>query len=155
VPAVQKQQTYPKTGCDGKSGITEETRNLKIRFHHTKGVEAMKVYVDNIIVKPKNYMDGLDFVIELGNVPYNASILISCKGKKMEADVMRVINDEIDGILLDLPINTVLKEKISAIMFSNLAIKRKRIEIRRLNKIGLAKEHIKLFLKLLEYIEQI
>jgi len=138
-----------------KSGITEETRNLKIRFHHTKGVEAMKVYVDNIIVKPKNYMDGLDFVIELGNVPYNASILISCKGKKMEADVMRVINDEIDGILLDLPINTVLKEKISAIMFSNLAIKRKRIEIRRLNKIGLAKEHIKLFLKLLEYIEQI
>lgn len=143
------------TSSSTRVGLTDELRNLKVRFHHTKGVETMKVYVDNIIVKPKTHMDGLDFVIELENIAYNANILISCKGKKMEANVMRVINDEIDGILLDLPINTVLKEKISAIMFSNLAIKRKRIEIRRLNKVGLGKEHIKLFLKLLEYIEQI
>ncbi len=143
------------TSKESRQGIVPDTRNIKVRFHHTKGVESMKVYVDNIIVKPNNYMDDLDFIIELEEVPYNAHILISCKGKKMEADVMRLINDEIDSILLDLPINTVLKEKISAIMFSNLAIKRKRIEIRHLNKLGLGKEHIRLFLKLLEYIEQI
>ena len=60
--------------------------------------------------------------------------------------------DDIDSILLDLPINTVLKEKISSIMFSELPIKRKRIEIRKLKKYNLGSEYIKLFLKLLEYI---
>ena len=63
--------------------------------------------------------------------------------------------DDIDSILLDLPINTVLKEKISSIMFSELPIKRKRIEIRKLKKYNLGSEYIKLFLKLLEYINEI
>ena len=40
-------------------------------------------------------------------------------------------------------------------MFSNLPIKRKRIEIRKLRKYNLGKEYIKLFLKLLAYIETI
>ena len=65
---------------------------------------------------------------------------------------MRFINDDIDSILLDLPINTVLKEQISSIMFSELPIKRKRIEIRKLRKYNLGREYIRLFLKLLEYM---
>ena len=63
--------------------------------------------------------------------------------------------DDIDSILLDLPINTVLKEKISSIMFSDLPLKKKRIEIRKLRKFNLTSEYIRLFLRLLEYISQI
>ena len=40
-------------------------------------------------------------------------------------------------------------------MFSDLPLKRKRIEIRKLKSLGLTKKYIRLFLRLLEYIGQI
>jgi len=40
-------------------------------------------------------------------------------------------------------------------MFSDLPVKKKRIEIRKLSKYNLTKEYIRLFLKLLEYIGEI
>ena len=82
-------------------------------------------------------------------------LTLNCKGKDIEIDAIRFINDDIDNILLDLPINTVLKEQISTIMFSSLPVKRKRIEIRKLRKYNLDKKYIKLFLKLLAYIDTI
>ncbi len=139
----------------GKGGIVPETRNYKIRFRNTKTADEVIAYVNNTMVKPVISNEDADFILELENVPSTAQVSIVCKGNQLELDAIRLINDEIDGILLDAPMNTVLKEKISAIMFSNLAIKRKRIEVRRLQKVGLTKEHMRLFLRLLEYIEQI
>ena len=46
-----------------------------------------------------------------------------------------------------------MKEKIDAVLFGNLPIKKKRIEIRKLGNRGLERKFVKLFLKLLEYIE--
>ena len=43
----------------------------------------------------------------------------------------------------------------SDIIFSDLPIKKKRIAIRKLKRDSLSKEYINLFLKLLEYIEQV
>lgn len=140
---------------DGKAGIVPEYRNYKIRFRNTKRASDVVVYFNNSMIEATSYVDDTDFVVELKHIPSIGQLTINCKGNDIEIDAIRLINDDIDSILLDLQINTVLKEKISAIMFSNLAIKRKRIEIRKLNKLGLTKEHIKLFLKLLEYIEQI
>ena len=47
-----------------------------------------------------------------------------------------------------------LKEEIAGIMFSDLAISKKRIALRKLKKKGLSKEYISLFLKLLDYINE-
>ena len=47
------------------------------------------------------------------------------------------------------------KEKIADIIFGDMPIKKKRIAIRKLRKDGLSKEYMRLFLKLLEYIEQV
>ena len=47
------------------------------------------------------------------------------------------------------------KIKIESIFFSNLSIKKKRIEIKKLKKDGLDKNFIKMFIKLLEYISEI
>ena len=57
---------------------------------------------------------------------------------------------------MDLPIETTFKEQINSIMFNpDLDIKKKRIEIRKLKRSGLDMIYIKLFLRLLEYINEI
>ena len=81
--------------------------------------------------------------------------IISIKGKNIEIDAARIINDDIESIISDLQIKTSLKEEIDAVFFSILPIKKKRIEVRKLANKGLEKNFVKLFLKLLEYIDQI
>ena len=139
----------------GKQGIVPDYRDYKIRFRNVKKSEDVIVYFNDTAIKPNTYKDGADFIVEVNHVPSIGQVTVNCKGKDIEIDAVRLINDDIDSILLDLHINTILKEKISAIMFSNLPIKRKRIEIRKLDKYGLSKQYIKLFLRLLEYIEKI
>ena len=65
-----------------------------------------------------------------------------------------MINDDVESILVDLQIETYLKEDIAKIMFSKDTISHKRIAIRKLKKKGLSKEYIQLFLRLLEYISE-
>ena len=77
---------------------------------------------------------------------------INCRGKDIEIDAVRLINDDLDSILMDLKIDTYLKEDIARIIFGDLPISKKRIEIRKLKNRGLSKEYMKLFLKLLDYI---
>lgn len=137
---------------EGNRGVIEDYRNYKIRFRNTKRADSVIAYFNDTQIKTVSYVDDADFVIEVEHVPSIGQITLNCKGKDIEIDAIRLINDDIDSILLDLPINTVLKEKISSIMFSELPIKRKRIEIRKLKKYNLGNEYIKLFLKLLEYI---
>lgn len=137
---------------DGKHGVVDDYRNYKIRFRNTKKADNVFAYFNDTQIKTISYVDDADFIVEVDHVPSIGQLTLNCKGKDIEIDAMRFINDDIDSILLDLPINTVLKEKISMIMFSELPIKRKRIEIRKLKKYNLGKEYIKLFLKLLEYI---
>lgn len=140
---------------EGKSGIVPDFRNYKIRFRNTKKAQQVIAYYNDGMIKTISYVDGNDFIVELNQVPTVGQITVNCKGKDIEIDAVRLINDDIDSILLDLQINTVLKEKISLIMFSDLPLKRKRIEIRKLKSLGLSKKYIRLFLRLLEYIGQI
>ena len=103
----------------------------------------------------KTYVDGPDFIVEIQNVPTVGQLSISCKGKDIEIDALRLINEDIERIISDLQIPTEMKEKIDSILFSDLPIKKKRIEIRKLSRIGLDKKFVKMFLKLLEYIGEI
>ena len=59
------------------------------------------------------------------------------------------------AIISDLQIKTDLKEEISKIIFSDMEIKKKRIEIKRLRAKGLGSIFIRMFIKLLEYIAEI
>ena len=67
----------------------------------------------------------------------------------------KLIDDDIKGILEDLEIETLLKTKIDEILFSELPIKKKRIAIRKLKRQKLEPKFIKMFLKLLEYIDTV
>jgi hypothetical protein len=71
----------------------------------------------------------------------------------LEINAVRIINEDINSILSDLPIKTSLKEDINKLIFSDLEIKRKRIEIKKIK--GLDSRFKRMFIKLLEYVSEI
>ncbi len=140
---------------EGKSGIVPEKRSYKIRFRNTKYSEEVKTYYKTEEVPNKSYVDNNDFVVEVKDVPTIGQLTINCKGKDIEIDAARVMNEDIDEIIKDLMIPTLIKESIADIIFGPLELKDKRIALRKLKKQGLDSSFIKLFLKLLEYANQV
>jgi len=138
---------------EGKTGIVPEKRNYRIRFRNIKKADDVIVYINDREVKPNTYVDNTDFVVEVNDVPTIGQLTINCKGKDIEIDAVRLINEDIGEIISDIPIETTSKEKIDEIMFSDLPIKKKRIEIRKLKKEKVDDLFIRLFLRLLEYVE--
>lgn len=137
---------------DGKSGVVPAKRNYKMVFRNTKEAENVVIYFNSDKIQSENYVEGNDFIVEVKNVPTIGQLTINCKGKDIEIDAVRLINDDLDSILMDLKIETYLKEAIADLLFSDLTIDKKRIGIRKLRKQGLSKEYTELFLKLLDYI---
>ena len=111
-------------------------------------------YIDKKQVANRCYIDENDFIVELTDVPIKSEIIINFTGAS-EVAATSVINEEIAGILDDLEIETLLKEKIDAILFSDMEIKKKRIEIKKLRKFGLEAKFEKMFINLLEYIQEV
>lgn len=140
---------------EGKSGIVPEKRNYKLVFRNTKKAENVKVMFNSEEVKAASSIDGNDFIVEVYDVPTVGQLTINCRGKDIEIDAVRLIQDDVDSILMDLQISTYLKEDIAAIIFGNETVSKKRIAIRKLKKKGLSKEFINLFIKLLEYISEV
>ncbi len=138
---------------EGKTGIVPNTRNYKIRFRNTKYSEDVVVYFDSNQIEVANkYIEDNDFIVEINNVSTVGQLTINCKGKDIEIDAVHVINEDIDSILSDLQIETRLKEKISEILFSDMSYKEKNLKLRKLKRQNLDSSFIKLFKKLLEYI---
>ena len=136
------------------SSLIPNIRTYKIKFRNTRMPNDISIYIgEDKLDSFEYYIDENDFVINIENVNSYKQITINCKGQDIEIDSVRLINQDIDDILSDLNIETVLKPKISNIIFSGLEIKKKRIEIRKLKKLGLHQRYINMFLKLLEYIE--
>jgi alpha-glucosidase (family GH31 glycosyl hydrolase) len=140
---------------EGKSGIVPESRNYKIRFRNTKQAEDVITYFNNQEIACTKYIDGPDFIVEVRDVKTIGQLTINCKGADIEIDAVRIINEDIETIISDLQIDTLLKEKLDKALFSDLPITKKRIAIRKLKKHGLERKFIRLFLKLLEYIKQV
>lgn len=140
---------------EGKSGIVPAKRNYKLVFRNTKMADSVKIMFNDTELKSECSIDGNDFIVEIKEVPTIGQLTVNCRGKDIEIDAVRLINDDVDSILMDLQINTYLKEDIAAIIFSEETIQKKRIAIRKLKNRGLSKEHINLFLKLLEYISEV
>ena len=139
---------------DGKSGIVPERRNYKMVFRNTKQADSVMVYFNAEKLQSNNYVDGNDFIVEVSGVPTIGQLTINCKGKDIEIDAVRLINDDLESILVDLKINTYLKEEIDSIIFGDLSYEKKRIAIKKLKSKGLSKEYIGLFVKLLDYINE-
>ena len=141
---------------EGKSGIVPDKRNYKIRFRNTKKAEDVIVYFDSAQIQAtRTYNDNNDFIVEIENISTVGQLTINCKGKDIEIDAVRVLNEDIDEILSDLQIETALKEKIAAILFGSDSFNEKSLKIRKLKKYNLDGSFIKLFIKLLEYLEEI
>ena len=140
---------------EGKSGIIPDLRNYRIRFRNTRESNEVLVYIDNEQVKFSTLADDNDFIVEVKDVPTTKQLTINCKGKDIEIDATRIINEDIDSIISDLQIKTVIKEKLSEIIFSDNKFEQKRIMIRKLKREGLESKFINMFLKLLEYVAQI
>lgn len=140
---------------EGKSGIVPDNRNYKFIFRNTKRTEEVSAFSNMTSLPLKTYVDGPDFIVEVKSVPTTGQFTVTCKGKDIEIDAVRLINEDVERIISDLKISTMMKEKIDSILFSDNPIKKKRIEIRKLSRIGLDKKFVKMFLRLLEYIEEI
>ena len=137
------------------SSLIASIRSYKIKFRNTRLPNDIAIYVgEERLENFKYYLDENDFVIELNKVNSYKQITINCKGQDIEIETSRLINKDIDDILSDLKIETILKSEISKIMFSDLEVGKKRIEIRKLKKRGLHPRYINMFLKLLEYISE-
>ncbi len=141
---------------EGKTGIIPNNRNYYIRFRNTRMPDNIYVTINKEVVKDyKAYIDENDFLIEIKNVDTKKQLIINCRGTNFEIDAARIINEDINEIISDLKIETLLKERIAAIMFSDKPINKKRIAIRKLKNAGLNPIFIKMFIKLLEYAEEI
>ena len=83
---------------------------------------------------------------------------VNCKGKDIEIDAIRIVLDDIEEIISDLPILTEQKEMVYNLLTDKNMVKdKKRIELHKLSKGKNAfdKKYIQLFLQLLEYMDQV
>lgn len=137
----------------GKTGILPKTRKYVIRFKNVKTADTVVAFLNGEQLNTVIYEDNNDFVVEIDNVPTNEKMILNVRGMDIEREAIQAINQDIDNIISDLPIETVKKEIISDIMFEEIPIKKKRIKVRKLKKLKIDKLFIRLFLKLLEYVE--
>ncbi len=144
-----------KIQSKGNPGLLPAFRNYKIRFKNTKNGNV-EVKSGMNTVSGKVYNERNDLIIEVENISSSSSLTIICSSDGILLNSMeKLINDDIRGILEDLEIETILKEKIDDILFSDLSIRKKRIAIRKLKRAKLEPKFIKMFLNLLEYIKTV
>ena len=115
----------------------------------------MDIYIngDKADIPYECYEEENDFVVDVKHVDTTKQLTINCKGKDIEINAVRIVNEDVNSIISDLKIKTSLKEEIASIFFSNLDIKNKRIQIKKLR--GLEPRFKRMFIKLLEYLAEI
>ena len=142
----------------GKLSVLPEARDYVIRFKNTKPTTVVKSYVDGNPIENKKIRKNADLVVEILNVSTKGQLTVTCTGQDIEIENIKIINDDIVSVISDLPIKTIVKDRVDKIMFSkDMSIKKKRIEIRKLahGNDYLERKYIELFLKLLEYISEV
>ncbi|MEG0909201.1 MAG: glycoside hydrolase family 31 protein, partial [Bacilli bacterium] len=83
---------------EGKSGIVPAKRNYKIRFRNTKAAYTVEAFFNNAAVPVKSWVDQLDFIIEINDISSIGQLTVTCKGKDIEIDAVRLINEDIRNI---------------------------------------------------------
>ncbi|MGN1358535.1 MAG: TIM-barrel domain-containing protein [Bacilli bacterium] len=136
---------------DGNFNISN--RNYLLRFRNMKSPSKVIVKYQNKEEIYQYEIEKNDLIIKLNDMNPYEPLEVNIIGNNIEIETISVINEEIEGILDDLEINTIIKEEIDSIIFSDLPIKKKRIGLRKLRKSGLEPKYINMFIGLLEFIE--
>lgn len=142
---------------EGKTGIIPPKRNYTLRFRNTRKTEDVQAYVKDQKIKCELHLDGTDFIVIVRDVPTTEQFTLNCKGSNIEISAERIVLEDIEEIISDLPILTSEKELVYGILTNELPKDKKRIEIHKLSKgkNSFDKKYVELFLDLLEYLEQI
>ena len=137
-----------------KSGhMNLQNRNYVLRFRNMKSPEKVIIkYAGNELLNSYE-IEKKDLIIKLENIDIYTAVEVNIIGTNLEIEVENVINEEIESILYDLEIDTILKYKIDDIIFSDMAINKKRIALRKLRKDKLEPKYINMFIGLLEFIQ--
>lgn len=139
---------------EGDNDVIPKMRNYKIVFRNVKSVDTVCVYLNNKIIPCTISVINNNLVVSIENVDTSSQLVINYYGKDVEFDSLFNIEDSIDDILLDMKISTLLKDDISQILFSKkMNFSMKRFAIRNLKIKGLNSKNIKVFLKLIDYME--
>lgn len=144
---------YKFTIARKEGNMPIKNRNYLLRFKNMKNPEKVLVTYNNQQFKYQYRIEKNDLIIEASNINPFQTFEVDIFGKNLEIEIVSVINEEIEGILDDLEVETVLKDKIDAIIFSDLPVKKKRIALRKLKKNKLEPKFITMFISLLEFIE--
>lgn len=139
----------------GKSNIIPDRRDYRIVFRNVRNADEVIVYEQDMKILPKTYSVGPNFIVEVSNIRTVSQLTINCKGKDIEIDAVKIIDEDIEAILNDLNIDTSLKDEIDKIIFGDDSINKKRIRLRKLRAKGLDYKNLRLFLRLLEHIKQL
>ena len=144
---------YKFTITKKEGNMPIQNRNYLLRFRNMKTPEKVIVKCNNQEITNEYEIEKNDLLVKLNNINISEPLEVNIFGKNIEIETVTVINEEIEGILDDLEINTILKEKIDDIIFSDLSVKKKRIGLRKLKKDNLEPKFINMFIGLLEFIE--
>lgn len=128
-------------------------RNYLLRFRNMKTPEKVIIQYNGNQFNCPFESEKKDLIIKLQDIDTYAKIELNIIGQNLEIEIENVINEEIEGILYDLEIETILKYKIDDIIFSDLEISKKRIALRKLRKDKLELKYINMFISLLEFIQ--
>ena len=143
---------------EGKSGIIPPKRNYTIRFRNTKKSDDVQAYIKSQKTEVKLSVDGPDFIIRVEDIPTTEQLTINCKGNNIEIDAIRIILDDVEEIISDLPLTTATKDYVYNLLVDDKMPKdKKRIEFHKMSKgkNALDKKYSQLFIQLLEYINQV
>ena len=140
-------------GIEGDKSVIPEKRTYRIVFRNTKKADNVKVYENDQEITCETETTETDFIVIVKDFNTHNQLVVNCYGQDIEIDALMLIKDDVESILYDLRINAKLKDDIADIIFSELPLRKKRIGIRKLKKKGLDPRNIKVFLKLLEYME--
>ena len=151
----QSNYTLIMRPIEGDPSVIPEFRDYKVIFRNTKQADNVVVYEnEKVLENIETELTETEFIVYIKNVSTRSQITVNCYGKDIEIDSVKLIKDDIDSILFDLKISTILKDDVAAIVFSDtLSLAKKRIAIKKLKKKGLDPRSIKIFLRLLEYME--
>ena len=138
------------TKKDGNMNIPNRTYLL--RFRNMKKPEKVMLKRNNNTIEQPFEIEKNDLLVKIDNINVYEEIEVEIIGSNLEIETISVINEEIEGILDDLEINTILKEQIDKIIFSELPINKKRIALRKMKRNGLEIKYINMFIGLLELI---
>lgn len=140
---------------EGNQAVIPNFRDYNIIFKNTKNVLSIKVSVNGKSIEYATEQDGNDFIVSVNHIDTTQELIVRVSGSKIDVDSMQLVNEDLDSIINDLKIKTSLKEEIAKIVFSNLPVNKKRIEIKKLKSKGLDSTFAKMLVNIYTYLEEL